>query len=310
MTELKNEFSWSVTRQRNFEECQRCYYLSYYAHWGGWEVGADALTKKCYQLTKMKNLDTWAGDIVHTTIEATLKRLRTASPISLDWMRDSALAKLRSGWKESKEKRWQDRPKQYLNLLEHYYDFEVPKERTDEIKNKVFLCLENFWSSDVFAFIKAVTPSEWKALEELQSFVMGGIKVWVRIDFAMSHQDVLYIYDWKSGREDEDDVRQLVCYALYAMDAWSVPYNRIKIIPVYLKGNLSHEHTLTPEQIIEAKEQIFQSASRMLSLLDDPRENRASKANFPMTTETRKCKRCAFQVICYGGRYEEKASTD
>jgi len=308
MTELKNELSWSVTRHRNFEECRRRYYLNYYAHWGGWEFGADELARKCYQFTKMQNLDTWAGDIVHSSIEATLKRLQSGKSVSLDGIKQSALTQLRNGWKESKEQLWRDNPKQFTNLFEHYYNIEIPKERTDEIKNKILLCLENFWNSEIFAFIRSTDHRSWKAIEQLRTFALGECKIWVRIDFALSHQGFLSIYDWKSGKEEESDLRQLVCYALYAMEVWAFPHDRIKIIPFYLKENSFKEHTLTPEQIIDAKEEIFQSVARMVAVLDDPVENRASIENFQMTTDIRKCKRCFFQEICYGEGFAAKGS--
>jgi hypothetical protein len=36
MTELKNEFSWSKTRDEVFKTCPRQYWFSYYGYWNGW----------------------------------------------------------------------------------------------------------------------------------------------------------------------------------------------------------------------------------------------------------------------------------
>ena len=38
--ELKNEFSWSNSRDATFRECPRRYYFRYYGSWGGWSVSA------------------------------------------------------------------------------------------------------------------------------------------------------------------------------------------------------------------------------------------------------------------------------
>ncbi|HXF06763.1 MAG TPA: PD-(D/E)XK nuclease family protein [Blastocatellia bacterium] len=304
MTELKNEFSWSVSRHRAFETCRRLYFLHHYAHWGGWEYGADEQAKKCYLFTKMHTLDSWAGDIIHRTIAAALKRLWQGQSPNLDAMKQQAIKHLRDGWTQSKERLWEQNPKKFVNLFEHYYRIEISPERTAELKARVLACLENFWNSPVLRFIRSVDRSGWKAIEQLTRFRLGEIPIWIKIDFALLDQGHLFIYDWKSGREDEEDRKQLVCYALYAVDQWGIPPDRITIVPFYLRENAVREYTLTAEEIINTKEEIFQSAAEMLALLDDPRENRGRIENFPMTTDRRKCERCFFQEICYGGRFQ------
>lgn len=303
MGEIANEFGWSISRHRSFQECLRLYYLAYYAFWGGWAWEASELAKKCYRFTKMKNLDMWAGEVVHETIRWALQRLWEHKEVTLDALQKYALAQLRRGWVESKERRWEQDPKRSVNLFEHYYGIEIPRERTEEIRTRVLQCVENFWRSDVLAFIRSVEPRAWKAIEKTDTFPLNGVKIWVKIDFALAHAGTLYIYDWKSGREDAEDLRQLVCYALYAMEKWAFPYDRIRIIPVYLREGVFQEHGLQPEQIIEAKEEILQSIERMRARLDDPEQNLARMENFPMTSERERCRRCFFQEICYGGRW-------
>lgn len=306
MTEIVNEFAWSVSRHREFQECPRRYYLAHYAFWGGWEREASALARACYRFTKMKNLDMWAGEIVHGTIEWVLRRLWEEKPVTRDAARGYAVERLRQGWRESKERQWERDPKRRVNLFEHYYGIEIPKERTDEIKEHVLRCVENFWTSEVFAFIRSVDRTAWKAIEKRDAFHLGDVKVWVKIDFALAHNERFYIYDWKSGREGADDLRQLACYALYARAHWKVPYDRLRIVPVYLR-ELSEagvqEYAVSPEQLIEAKEEILQSAAHLRARLVDPERNLARMEDFPMTTETWRCRRCFFQEVCYGGRF-------
>ncbi|MCS6817466.1 MAG: PD-(D/E)XK nuclease family protein [Blastocatellia bacterium] len=303
MAEITNEFAWSVSRHRAFHDCLRMYYLAHYAFWGGWEWGASELARKCYRFTKMKNLDMWAGEVVHAVIEWTLRRLWERKPVTEQDLRARAISRLREGWKESKGRQWEQDPKRRLNLFEHYYGIEVPPERTEEIKGRVLRCLENFWASEVFAFIRSVDRGAWKAIERIGTFHLNGVKVWVKIDFALAHQEKLYVYDWKSGQEDAEDLQQLTCYALYAMERWAIPHDRIRIVPVYLQDGTFREHTLRPEEVIEAKEEILQSIARMRARLVDPERNLARPEDFPMTTETWRCQRCFFQEICYGGRY-------
>jgi hypothetical protein len=302
MTELINEFKWSVSRQRHLQECQRLFYLNHYAHWGGWQLQADDFTKMCYRLTKMKNLDTWAGEIVHEMIYETLQKVRTDQPVHLEAIISRAIDKLRVGWVQSKDEQWRLDPKRRVNLFEHYYTREVTRERTDEIKQRVVQCLENFCQSPAFQFIQQVGPDGWKCLEEFQSFAVERFTVALRIDFALEHDGWLYIYDWKTGQPADEDLMQLVCYALYGIKAWGFPVDRIKIILAYLRPNLFQEHHPSPQEIIEAQDRILQGCYQMMSLLSDPGSNRASIENFPMTLDRWKCKRCFFWEACYGHR--------
>jgi hypothetical protein len=308
MTDLKNQFRWSVTRHRHFEACQRLYYLSHYAHWGGWELGADEFARACYRLGKMKNLDIWAGEIVHDVICEALQKLRANQPTTLDAMTARAIHKLRTGWLQSKKEEWRVDAKRRLNLFEHYYGLPIPPERTDEIKQRVLQCLENFWRSEALAFIGGVPPEQWKALEEFQYFRVEDFEVVLKMDLALAQEDWLYIYDWKTGREDEGDLMQLVCYALYAMKTWGFSADRIKIILAYLRDGVFQQRDVSPSDIIEAKDTILQSGHRMMSLLTDPVRNVARMEIFPMTSARWKCKRCFFWEACYGNRVIEGSS--
>jgi len=40
MSEIRNEFSWSKSRDEIFQTCPRQYYFNYYGYWGSWEKGA------------------------------------------------------------------------------------------------------------------------------------------------------------------------------------------------------------------------------------------------------------------------------
>jgi len=50
MTELKNEFSWSKTRDEVFKACPRQYWFAYYGYWNGWLDNAPGRTRQIYVL--------------------------------------------------------------------------------------------------------------------------------------------------------------------------------------------------------------------------------------------------------------------
>lgn len=285
------------------------FYLQHYAFWGGWRLDADDLAKLCYRLTKMQNLDTWAGDIVHKGIEETLRKVRARQPIDFQSLTSAAISRLRTGWTQSKNEQWRLDPKRYVNLFEHYYQREVPRERTDEIKQRVLQCLENFWRSPVFAWIQQTQPTDWKSLEDFQEFQLGRFTITVKMDLALERDGMLYICDWKTGQQDGKDMTQMACYALYAMKVWGYRLDQIKIVLAYLRENVFQEYQPSPEEIIEAQDRILESCYGMQASLTDPVANLASIENFPMTLERWRCQRCAFWEVCYGNRQIAESSS-
>ena len=69
MSTFKNEFSWSISRDRVFQICPRQYYFNYYGYWGGWESNAPQRVKQIYVLKQLKNRYMWSGAKVHDCIE-------------------------------------------------------------------------------------------------------------------------------------------------------------------------------------------------------------------------------------------------
>jgi hypothetical protein len=61
MSTFKNEFSWSISRNKVFQTCPRQYFFNYYGYWGGWEMDAPARTRQIYILKNLKNRYMWAG---------------------------------------------------------------------------------------------------------------------------------------------------------------------------------------------------------------------------------------------------------
>ena len=54
MSSFKNEFSWSISRDRIFQTCPRQYYFNYYGYWGEWEFNAPQRIKQIYVLKQLK----------------------------------------------------------------------------------------------------------------------------------------------------------------------------------------------------------------------------------------------------------------
>ena len=86
MAELKNEFSWSKTRDEVFKTCLRQYWFVYYGYWNGWLENAPERTRQIYILKNLKNRQMWAGEKVHECIQRSLYLFSSTcdSPRSFD----------------------------------------------------------------------------------------------------------------------------------------------------------------------------------------------------------------------------------
>jgi len=95
--ELKNEFSWSSSRDATFRECPRRYYFRYYGSWGGWSVSADPRTRKLYVLKQLRTRQMWAGAAVHERIKASLRDIRRGGePMPAEDAVEAALSAMRT----------------------------------------------------------------------------------------------------------------------------------------------------------------------------------------------------------------------
>ncbi|MDA2918556.1 PD-(D/E)XK nuclease family protein [Desulfobacterota bacterium AH_259_B03_O07] len=196
------------------------------------------------------------------------------------------------------------KPKWNTNLFEHYYNREITKEDRLRIKERVLDSLANFYHSDIFARIRDIEPVSWKPIEQFQSFKIDDYTIGLKIDFAIDIDGNLEIHDWKTGKEDESNIEQLICYALYGEQKWGYNLDNITLKLFYLNDNRIEEYKVSPEQKSEVIDNIIKNCQTMQSLLADPDNNIANKDNFPMIENLNVCKWCFFQEICYGGSVE------
>lgn len=303
MRKLINELSWSVSRAQLFQKCPRAYYYAYYGAWGGWESDCSKRTRETYILKNVKPLVMWAGSIVHDLIKDVMEDFARGNALpTLDVLQQRATQILRNGWTEAVSKAWQKYPKK-TNLFELYYGNgrTLPREMTDKIKERIFSCLDAFLSSPVLRDICATPYINWKPIDTLDTFMVNELKVWCAIDFAYTDQEgCLHIIDWKTGIENRATLRQqLGCYALYAMEKWLQPLERLQLKGVFLlDGGRASPYSVNPALLISVKDQILSSAQAMRQKLRDPENNVAEEEDFPCQPSEYGCQQCNYRQIC------------
>jgi CRISPR/Cas system-associated exonuclease Cas4 (RecB family) len=282
-------FSWSASRHDTFQSCRRRYYYSYYASQEDEEIK---------RLKKLSALPLWAGSVVHDTIEWFLKK-HDALPSKEE--QDALIHRvvhtgMVSDWRES------ELGSLRFRLFEHEYDQPVEQEDKRIAVNTVMRSLKHFFESATLREALEVGRDRWLALEDLVSFHVGDVEVYLRMDLAFrDHDGRVVIVDWKTGRrEGRFNEIQVAGYALYATEqGWASSPEEIATELNYLVIPRARRRKVDVKKIEHARNFIAKSARRMKELLVDPLENEARLEDFPMIDRPRVCRRCNFRRLCF-----------
>ncbi len=301
MSTFKNEFSWSISRDRIFQICPRQYYFNYYGYWGGWQINAPQRVKQIYVLKQLKNRHMWAGAKVHDCIERTLTNLRRGiSVLEVDQIIDITLNQMREEFRSSRGKRYHIKPKTCA-LFEHEYEVAISDDDWKKTADNLEQCLRNFYSSDTFEMLRDLHRRMWLEVEDFSSFNQNNTKIWAVLDCSFRRDDGgITIIDWKTGRKMSEDVSmQLSCYAMYAMDKWGIEPENVKLIEYNLLANQGAEFTIGTSEIENTKTYIAGSIADMQSLLVDVGENVPKEEGAFHKVEDKRVKAgCNFRKVC------------
>ena len=298
LDKLENTFSWSLSRNRTFNECPRRYWFHYYGAWGGWESDAPPDVRELYLLKNITNLHLIAGDCVHRVIERVLQDLREGRQVfpeaSVAWCK----TQMQRAFKESQREDWRNHPKRYARLFEHHYGPKPDRPLLERIATKIGTSVRTFFNSECYALIRETDPGEWLTMETLDSFEFEGTKVFAVPDFAVRHLGETLLFDWKTGRKDARNNDQLVLYALFAVQKWGVDLASMRAAPVYLlTGGDFSAKPISPEDVAHVREMMRKSIAEMRGGLEDAAGNAARKEDF-RPRPGYACRSCPFRGVC------------
>lgn len=305
MSNFKNEFSWSNSRNALFNECKRAYYYNYYGSWGGWDRdGADRVTRILYVLKNLQNRWQWKGSTVHHEIERVLKELVSTgslTPPRKSFERVSEL--MRQGFRASREGLYWQKNGSLRNetaLFEHEYKTGTPDEIWKKNYDEAISCLKSFYTSSVLEKINNIPKEKIISIESMTaaSLSFNTETIFVKLDLAYEIGDRLEIVDWKTGAGESERL-QFQVYTLYALEELDVPLENISVIEYNLLGDGPATHNFAERELKEAIDYINNSIAEMKSYLADPDENIAVMTDFPRTDNDRTCEFCNFKKICF-----------
>jgi hypothetical protein len=282
-------FSWSISRHDTFQSCRRRYFYAYYV------APEDPEVKR---LKRLSALPLWAGSVVHETIEELLKT-RDAMPSETEQeaiIRAAVHSRMLTDWRSSEAGSLDFR------LFEHEYGTPVEAEDKKIVVGIVMRSLRNFFRSDLLREVMAVGRAQWLTVEDLVSFEVGGVPVFLRMDLAYrGHDGRVVIVDWKTGRgEGRFSEVQLAGYALYAAkQGWVKSPEELQTELAYLAIPRYVRRAVDQKRLDHAHAFIERSAGTMKALLLDPMANLGRLEDFAMIERPNTCRRCNFRRLCF-----------
>ncbi|HUL20259.1 MAG TPA: PD-(D/E)XK nuclease family protein [Thermodesulfobacteriota bacterium] len=300
MSGLKNEFSWSKTRDEVFKACPRQYWFCYYGYWNGWLESSPERTRQIYVLKNLKNRHLWAGEKVHECIQRSLINIRRGIKVlPVDEIVAITLDQMRAEFRSSKSKNYWKNPKS-CGLFEHEYETGVSDREWKGVATHVETCLRNFYASDIYDGLKSHRKEGWLEVEEFSFFDLDHTKVNLVIDCAIKEGEGIYIYDWKTGKSLSEDLSvQLGCYALYALEKWNISPESLSIIEYNLSMDKSSWFSVSQEEMKGIKGYINGSIKDMHSLLADvPNNIPLDEGGFDKIEDERVSLKCNYRKVC------------
>jgi hypothetical protein len=201
-----------------------------------------------------------------------------------------------ASWKES------EAGSLHFRLFEHEYEVPVEQEDKKIAVGTVMRSLRNFFRSETLREAFAAGRGQWLTVEDLVSFRVGDVEVFLRMDLAYRNREGrVVIVDWKTGwSEGRFNEVQLAGYALYAAErGWVGSPEEIETELAYLAIPRYVRRSVDQRKLDAARAFIRKSAGTMTSLLLDPLANRARLEDFPMVDRPRVCRRCNFRRLCF-----------
>ena len=307
MATLKNTFSWSLSRERLLAECHRKYWIQYYGTWGGWEADAPSETKVGYILKQLRTRHMWAGSVVHDAIERVLAAWYRGQQVDAAAVEEHTVQRMRQDFRSSRSRRYVHQPKTCA-LFEHHYNLPVEDSDWLRVRAHVSHCLRTFFRSSWASELQALDMDDWLAIERFARFEINGVPVLAKPDAAhrLPNGQGIRIIDWKTGKsqggeEDVDQRFQLLLYAQFAADKWSVSPESITAVAVNLHHGDADEMHFTQDDFDRLGYRVVDSAEPMIApLIDQDRTvNQADAADFPMSEDAAKCRRCSYKELCW-----------
>ena len=307
-----NDFSWSFSRAKTLEKCERMYYWAYYGSWGGWNAARHTASWWAYRLKKATSPPLAKGAIVHrvlaTAIDSMVPDASYSDParrIQQETKAMDARSRVLSSedWRPAKQERFLE------DLLIEYGQDPLqrrPETWAETTAIDATAMVNAAIGSPVFkAAMESKAAGRWFTSEKLDTVVIDGVKVYVKLDLGfLSAKGKYCIVDWKTGKQYEESKGQMAVYAMYVGTLTGAPEKDVRTVLAYLDadgGCTIKEVRVTSMDVLNVKCEIDLSVRKMRNLTILGSDNIPKPIEcFQKTKNTGKCRWCNYRVLCEG----------
>ncbi len=178
--------------------------------------------------------------------------------------------------------------------------------RKAEILGIIELCLQNLQQGGVLETIQECARDTWRLppRKACPWFWWGTSPVYAKWDFATSSAVQTIVYDWKTGKPNDNAISQLHLYAAYAMITWNARREDIRLVPVWLRSGAAEPH-LVSRTVMEALGLMVVERHQMIVETLEATRKRDALELFPMVQDPSACRGCTFRSCLEFGRSPE-----
>lgn len=279
MTELDPFFSkinsWSFTRHRVWNRCQRQYYYEYIAPYV--KTGAVVDPEKIRYLKNFTSKFVVQGQLIHDIIDQQIQFGCDRKPMDLFealsvFMKKVSLYRGVGG----------------ETFTEYHNGEKIPDSFFTRIEENGKTCLHTF-----FAKWPEYAKRECLRHEEFDHFFIGNVGVTVKVDFAARMLDgTIILSDWKTGKDDDEyeSELQMAAYVLWATEFYKMSADEIGTELVFLKTGATKPYAFYEEQLEDTGAKIAEEFAAMNASYEF--------GDFPARPAQRECVSCRFAEVC------------
>ena len=301
------EFSWSISRQRKLDQCPRAYFYTYYLGWNGWLGDSPTETRVAYRLGKLTSLDALLGqqiDVRARELEAAARSGRTLP--EADVLETRTREALRQLWTRSRSGRaaFEARPNKVIMLRSLYMDEDTQPE-TDRLNQKAGPSMQGLLATSHWERLRACGDAGAVEVPDFASFPHDGVKVFAAPDLAYVGGGALHVIDWKTGREDDTQLTQVLLQMWWALETYPELAQAAADGSLEIRGYLEYVAAGTTQPVEayadfrgQAAETVHAGIAHMRDLLAEPERNIPLEMAAFERREGGLCRSCNFYPVC------------
>jgi len=296
---------WSYSRRGVFEQCLRRYFYEYYALKAAATLPV-GVREQLVLLKKLQNRHERAGNIAHLVIAVYLRKAQTGDLWQPGRLAAWAKTLFEQDLAYSSQYRggpFEHRGKIEPILLQEYFYQDPDRQRFfEETLQKLLDGLRAFVESSEFEEFRLAGVRPGALVERNVIFKVQERSGYGKVDLAFESEDRATVVDWKLGEAGGtgEESLQLGAYALWAVDAFHVPTELLRICKAHLQGCRIVDFAVTTSVLASVRARIRQDLERM-ELMDKYGRQGESEA-FTPCAKPNVCRLCPYRAICPEGR--------